>query len=223
MTLSAFLRDYLYIALGGNRKGPVRRHLYLMVTMLLGGLWHGAGWNFVLGGGLHGIYLVINHGWRRLASGKGVHFPGARSLSVLLTFIFVIIAWVPFRSTDLEATMAMLSGMVGINGISVHPRLGPYMASFLSNWISVNGFTPLTGMPATDVVIWLTVGLLIIWVLPNSQQYLAAFSPAWDAVTSGSLLAWKPTRLQAIFAGSILFGYSLLSLNRVSEFLYFQF
>ncbi|HIE55101.1 MAG TPA: MBOAT family protein, partial [Chromatiaceae bacterium] len=66
ITLSRFLRDYLYIPLGGNRKGPARRHVNMMVTMLLGGLWHGAGWNFVIWGGLHGSYLVVNHFWRQI-------------------------------------------------------------------------------------------------------------------------------------------------------------
>jgi D-alanyl-lipoteichoic acid acyltransferase DltB (MBOAT superfamily) len=61
MSLSQFLRDYLYIPLGGNRKGQARRYVNLMVTMLLGGLWHGAGWTFVIWGGLHGLYLVANH------------------------------------------------------------------------------------------------------------------------------------------------------------------
>ena len=68
MTLSRFLRDYLYVRLGGNRKGPVRRYVNLLVTMLLGGLWHGAGWTFVVWGGVHGVLLVINHGWRNLRS-----------------------------------------------------------------------------------------------------------------------------------------------------------
>ena len=63
MTLSQFLRDYLYIPLGGNRHGRVRRYVNLMITMLLGGLWHGAGWTFVVWGGLHGVYLCINHAW----------------------------------------------------------------------------------------------------------------------------------------------------------------
>jgi D-alanyl-lipoteichoic acid acyltransferase DltB (MBOAT superfamily) len=63
MTLSRFLRDYLYLPLGGNRKGKVRRYANLMVTMLLGGLWHGAGWTFVIWGGLHGFYLIVNHAW----------------------------------------------------------------------------------------------------------------------------------------------------------------
>ena len=66
MTLSRFLRDYLYIPLGGNRKGPARRYLNLMLTMLLGGLWHGAGWTYVVWGGLHGLYLLVNHAWRNL-------------------------------------------------------------------------------------------------------------------------------------------------------------
>jgi len=66
MTLSRFLRDYLYIPLGGNRKGSTRRYFNLMVTMLLGGLWHGAGWTFIIWGGLHGIYLAINHVWHGL-------------------------------------------------------------------------------------------------------------------------------------------------------------
>ena len=67
MTLSRFLRDYLYISLGGNRKGPARRYMNLLVTMLLGGLWHGAGWTFVIWGGLHGVYLVVNHTWHALS------------------------------------------------------------------------------------------------------------------------------------------------------------
>ena len=74
MTLSQFLRDYLYIALGGNRKGKYRRYVNLFLTMLLGGLWHGAGWPFVVWGGLHGGYLMINHGWRHMMSQFGWDF-----------------------------------------------------------------------------------------------------------------------------------------------------
>ena len=63
MSLSRFLRDYLYIPLGGNRRGKLRRYINLMITMLLGGLWHGANWTFLIWGGLHGLYLIINHVW----------------------------------------------------------------------------------------------------------------------------------------------------------------
>jgi alginate O-acetyltransferase complex protein AlgI len=221
MTLSAFLRDYLYFSLGGNRKGTVRRHLNLMVTMLLGGLWHGAGWNFVLWGGLHGIYLVINHGWQKLAC--GLRLSSGRLiqvLSVLLTFTCVVIAWVPFRSANFGVTQAMLSGMTGLNGVSISPRFA-YLGE-LSHLFTITGWLPLTGMLILDVVLWLTAGFLIVWALPNTQQWLANFSPAWDNVISLSRLAWKPTRLKAIMVGMLL-GFSLLCLNRVSEFLYFQF
>jgi D-alanyl-lipoteichoic acid acyltransferase DltB (MBOAT superfamily) len=101
MTLSRFLRDYLYIPLGGNRLGPIRRHANLMVTMLLGGLWHGASWNFVLWGGIHGAALVVNHLWRH----SGVGLP--RFAAWLLTMTVVVLAWVPFRADSLPATMVM--------------------------------------------------------------------------------------------------------------------
>src|SRR6202165_671253 len=100
ITLSRFLRDYLYIPLGGNRLGEQRRYINLMVTMLLGGLWHGAGWNFLVWGGLHGVYLGINHlwhGWRNDASQSSVSVPVARALTTLswaVTFLAVVIAWV---------------------------------------------------------------------------------------------------------------------------------
>ena len=71
ITLSRFLRDYLYIPLGGSRLGAPRRYANLMITMLLGGLWHGAGWTFVIWGGLHGIFLVINHAWHGLRRALG--------------------------------------------------------------------------------------------------------------------------------------------------------
>ena len=76
MTLSRFLRDYLYIPLGGNRHGAARRYVNLMITMLLGGLWHGAAWTFVIWGGMHGIYLLVNHAWRSGSRTRAGHVPG---------------------------------------------------------------------------------------------------------------------------------------------------
>lgn len=219
MTLSAFLRDYLYFPLGGNRKGPIRRHLNLMITMLLGGLWHGAGWNFVLWGGLHGGYLVINHGWRWLVGSTGqVNNRLAKSASVLLTFVAVVIAWVPFRSEDFSTTQAMLSNMIGLNGISFPPKLEGLLGPFFGNIFKFDG----SGISDPYVVFWFPMGFAIIWLLPNSQQWLAKYTPAWDAVISRSRFSWEPTTLNAIFIG-ILFFISLISLNRVSTFLYYQF
>jgi alginate O-acetyltransferase complex protein AlgI len=221
MTLSAFLRDYLYFSLGGNRKGPTRRYINLMVTMLLGGLWHGAGWSFVLWGALHGIYLVVNNGWQKLTGDiKYVNGRFFHAFSVLLTFTCVVIAWVPFRSANFDVTQNMLYGMAGLNGVSI-PQILAFLGRLNSSFV-LKGILPLTAMPVKEVVLWLPAGLLIVWLLPNTQQWLVNFSPAWDKVTSLSRLAWKPTRLLAVMVGT-LFGFSLLFLNRVSEFLYFQF
>lgn len=223
MTLSAFLRDYLYVPLGGNRKGAMRRYFNLMMTMLLGGLWHGAGWNFVLWGGLHGIYLVVNHGWHEFVGGDSATNGGlARVAGMLLTFTVVVIAWVPFRATNFDATLAMLFGMAGMNGISIPLSFAPYVGNSLGNVVSLDGFTPLAGLPTKDTAAWLSTGLLIVWLLPNTQQWMYKFAPAWDAVTSQSRLVWQPSRRHAVLVGAVL-SISLLSLNRVSEFLYFQF
>src|SRR4051794_4741525 len=112
MTLSQFLRDYLYIPLGGNRRGPVWRYVNLVITMLLGGLWHGAAWTFVAWGALHGAYLCINHAWNRF--GPEVT-PGLRSaatlLGVVLTFLSVVVAWVFFRADDIDSAVYVLVRM----------------------------------------------------------------------------------------------------------------
>ncbi len=100
MSLSTWLRDYLYVPLGGNRRGPARRQLNLLLTMLLGGLWHGAAWTFVGWGALHGLYLVLNHAWRAWSAA-----PSRRWLASLaawcawpLTFLAAALAWVLFRA-----------------------------------------------------------------------------------------------------------------------------
>lgn len=116
MSLSQFLRDYLYIALGGNRKGALRRHANLMATMVLGGLWHGASWSFVLWGFLHGLYLVVNHAFRALCGPRWcerlAHNRAFVVLAWSLTMLSVIVAWVVFRATTLGGAARMLASMV---------------------------------------------------------------------------------------------------------------
>jgi D-alanyl-lipoteichoic acid acyltransferase DltB (MBOAT superfamily) len=109
MTLSRFLRDYLYFPLGGNRKGPARRMINLMVTMLLGGLWHGASWNFVAWGGIHGLGLLINHAWRSF--GITIPWPVSR----LVTLLVVILAWVPFKAATLSSAWSIWRSMFGVS------------------------------------------------------------------------------------------------------------
>jgi D-alanyl-lipoteichoic acid acyltransferase DltB (MBOAT superfamily) len=106
ITLSRFLRDYLYIPLGGNRFGRLRANGNLLITMLLGGLWHGAGWQFILWGGIHGVLLVINHYWRHLSPWR---LP--RLLALPLTLLVVMLAWIPFRADSLSTSLRMFEGL----------------------------------------------------------------------------------------------------------------
>ena len=114
MTLSSFLRDYLYIPLGGNRKGRFYQNLNLLVTMLLGGLWHGASWSFILWGGLHGTFLMVNHSFQSLVNkyfkGESTNYPLV-FLSWLLTFTLVVVAWVFFRATSFLSAIRILESM----------------------------------------------------------------------------------------------------------------
>lgn len=112
ITLSSFLRDYLYIALGGNRHGRSRQLLALMTTMLLGGLWHGAGWTFVLWGGLHGLGLCINHAWR------SANLPMPTILGWAITFVFVMIAFLIFRAETFGSAQSLLLSLSGWHGLS---------------------------------------------------------------------------------------------------------
>lgn len=108
MTLSRFLRDYLYVPLGGNRAGAARQAVNVVVTMLLGGLWHGAAWTFVAWGGLHGVALAVNGAWNR----AGLRLPWV--LGWALTMLFVVAGWVLFRAPDFATAARMLLAMAGL-------------------------------------------------------------------------------------------------------------
>lgn len=218
MTLSRFLRDYLYIPMGGNRRGPFRKYINLLVTMLLGGLWHGAGWNFIIWGGLHGIYLVIHQGWQRAGRGRQHSVAG-----VALTFLAVVVGWVFFRAQTTEGALRILCGMAGLNGISLPDaiswRIGP-----LAAWLASHGvtFTPGGGSDFAMNYVWLTVLLPAVFLAPNTQQLMSRFQPALGENIPTSKLAWSADwRWGCIMA--LILAVSLLSLSRPSEFLYFQF
>jgi D-alanyl-lipoteichoic acid acyltransferase DltB (MBOAT superfamily) len=111
ITLSRFLRDYLYIPLGGNRRGPVRRYVNLGIVMLLGGLWHGANWTFVVWGAVHGLMLALNHAWRAIPFSNSFVFKTrpAERIATFTTFVAVTLAWIPFRADSLADARTMMS------------------------------------------------------------------------------------------------------------------
>lgn len=142
ITLSRFLRDYLYIALGGNRCSSVRRYANLLITMLLGGLWHGAGWTFIIWGGLHGLYLMINHGWRHWCKIYPMFVRYSKSKmhtysSFLITQLCVVLAWVYFRSDNITVANRLVKSMFTlhrhktITGVELLLIFIIYMACFM--------------------------------------------------------------------------------------------
>lgn len=152
MTLGAWVKNYLYIPLGGNRLGEVRKSFNLFFSMLLIGLWHGAGWTFIAWGGLHGVALLINHQWRRL----NVHMP--RMLAWLLTFLTVNFLWVLFRAPDFGSAAQVILTMLDFG--------------------NMGEFSRGSGIWGDRGVFNMTVvALLAALALPNTQQILARFRP----------------------------------------------
>jgi alginate O-acetyltransferase complex protein AlgI len=229
MTLSRFLRDYLYVPLGGNRRGPGRRYINLMITMLLGGLWHGAGWTFVVWGGLHGAYLVVNHAWRaaraRLGQDLARSTSWGRVLGCLVTFVAVVAAWVVFRADSLDSAAAILRAMAGWNGVVV-PDVWLARWGAIGEWLARQGvaFGATPALPRTGVVHWVWILLLIVWFAPNTQQIMAAARPALGVPPGPAAprWQWRPAALSAAAVAVMAFAV-VINLNRHSEFLYFQF
>lgn len=208
MTLSRFLRDYLYIPLGGSRCHPLRRHANLLATMLLGGLWHGAGWTFVIWGALHGVYLVINHLWRGLVGERVERAPKAartlyRLLALTLTFLCVVVAWVFFRASSLDAALIILRAMAGGNGFAAQVSHYGGLAEVRS----------------------LLLCAVLVWFLPNALELLQKYRPALETYASanpGRWLVWRPDTRWALTIG-VVGAVAVMNMSGLSEFLYFQF
>jgi D-alanyl-lipoteichoic acid acyltransferase DltB (MBOAT superfamily) len=228
MTLSRFLRDYLYIPLGGNRKGKSRRYFNLFATMLLGGLWHGAGWTFVVWGALHGLYLMVYHAWRSLKQTLGIGSGGmaAKAFSIALTFMAVVVAWVFFRAESFTSALAMLSGMAGQHGLSLSESAWRHLSESHPQWlegVAMNGLTPLSKVNSDRALILIIIGLVIVWAMPNVQQMMKRFQPALDGdELVETRFRWRFNAAFAWLAG-LVFVLSLSFLSRVRDFLYFQF
>jgi alginate O-acetyltransferase complex protein AlgI len=232
MTLSRFLRDYVYIPLGGNRYGLVRRYVNLLLTMTIGGLWHGAAWTFVLWGLLHGIYLVVNHAWR--AVWTPINAWWSRSIARLITLTAFALSLVLFRAPSLDAAIAIYRGMLNWPA-EFGESLG--RAATVLQHVGIRFAAP--GAEAEDIihVYGLIFWIAAVWLVPNTQQIMARFWPAFGYTRSSwrrrkpllagigvpqYLLSWHPSIYGAAVMG-ILAALAGLSLQHVSEFLYFEF
>ncbi|SHN73724.1 MBOAT family O-acyltransferase [Bradyrhizobium erythrophlei] len=196
MTLSQFLRDYLYIPLGGNRHGSLLRYVNLMITMLLGGLWHGAAWTFVIWGALHGLYLCINHAW----ANYGPRIPEALKrpvsiVSFLLTFLAVVVAWVFFRADSLASATSVLSRLADPREI-------------------VSGRTEI----AQSILIAIYAALA--WFAPNTQEIVGYDHK--NRSVGKSFGTWQ-VRPALLYGGAAAFALGVLGIQQHSEFIYFRF
>ncbi|NGO63967.1 MBOAT family protein [Rhizobium daejeonense] len=220
ITLSSFLRDYLYIPLGGSRNGPIRRQVNLLIVMLLGGLWHGASWTYVVWGGLHGGFLVINHAWRQWKPMLVKRFDVLLTpIYGAITFFLVVVAWVFFRSNSFATAINVLSGMFAPDIFALPGELSYIIGR---DWpIKWN-----QGMKYIDFMgFWsyLCLAYLIIWMAPNSAQLFrmdGKVFPEFRPATSGRYSRTTLAACVAFLAWISAFG---IFGSAPSEFLYFQF
>ncbi|WNS78918.1 MBOAT family protein [Domibacillus sp. DTU_2020_1001157_1_SI_ALB_TIR_016] len=197
MTLSRFLTNYIYIPLGGNRKGAVRTYLNILAVFFISGIWHGAGWTFIIWGIMHGVASVINRLWNR----AGFKLP--KLLAWFITFQFVNVAWVFFRAPSVEVALQVLKSMIGLNGFSLPDDLQNKVFNTLN--LPYYDFTIMDSFAKGALLLVIAFGIAVF--AKNSIQLKDAFKPNW------------PT---AVYL-AVLVIYSVLQLQNVSEFLYFNF
>lgn len=217
LTLSRFLRDYLYIPMGGNRHGEGRRQLNLMVTMVLGGFWHGASWNFLIWGALHGSFLAGNHYWSKHTVSQRWRLP--KWLCWALTMFAVINAWVFFRATTLPEAFTVLRGMYGAQGIT-----WPLFLQQVMPWLPAHSFSALWAGNLTRGFHVATIALALLWcaTTPNINQWFAKERPVIDAPAPVFKRAWAMTLLGILFT-AVVTGWAISRLGEDSAFIYFNF
>jgi alginate O-acetyltransferase complex protein AlgI len=196
MTLSQFLRDYLYIPLGGNRRGPTLRYVNLLITMVLGGLWHGAAWTFVAWGALHGAYLCVNHAWTNYGPVVAPRFMRAADIAgLILTFLSVVVAWVFFRADSLSKATLVLSRMADPSHIAF-------------------------GRGEMAYTLFIAVYAGIAWFAPNTQAIMG-YDHSGRTVGEGFGAGRRGPLF--LYAGATALAFGILAIQQHSEFIYFRF
>ncbi len=198
ITLSRFLKDYIYIPLGGNRNGDLQTYNNLMITFLIGGIWHGAGWTFLFWGFLHGFALVIHRIWQKL------NFKMNIFLAWFITFNFINITWVFFRAKEFEDAINILKAMFGFSTITIHLYLENRL-SFLKEY-------------GIEFEAWYVIEKSKFFVLILSISFIIIFLKNSIDLSKN----FKPNFIYKLFVLSTLF-YALMSLTQFSDFLYFNF
>jgi D-alanyl-lipoteichoic acid acyltransferase DltB (MBOAT superfamily) len=226
ITLSRFIKSYVYIPLGGNRRGSM--HLNLLIAMLLGGLWHGAGWNFVLWGLLHGVCLIINHTWRHFRKKVLGHDLSktniiGRVCSIGLTFFTVVLGWVFFRAETYTGVKQMFHGMFNFNDMVLASRTSKFLPEFTHRFITFQESTRNIGMVA---YVWIIGLLFLIFFMPNTAQLVSFFKSSYEPMDAASKSFSSRLMKYAlpIYVGILFFiCVKAIGYTPDSEFLYFDF
>src|ERR1700751_1035266 len=236
MTLLRWLRDYIYTPLGGSRRGTRRLYFNLMVTMALSGLWHGAAWHFVLWGSLQRGAMVMNHAWRSVWGPINAWWSNA--IARLVTFFGLTMLLVTPRAPSPDVASQIFRGMFNLPA-TWHDAFGPFAAGL--GWLRGRFDGSPVSADQGALVLWLIVWLAIVWYLPNTQQMLARWHPAFNYGVAERQrappllervpsvmrllpwrLEWHPNAAAAVFVG-LLAALAVLNLNHISEFLYFKY
>lgn len=234
ITLSRFLKDYLYIPLGGGRQGKSRRYANLMIVMLLGGLWHGSDWTFVLWGGLHGGYLIVNHLFRKMQN-KGIGCKETvvrKLLGWAITFLAIVVAWVLFRANTLSGAENIYQGMLGLDGRLILPQslydvLGSVAPILQSAGFEFEVWSVARAPVEATQILWISAAMFICLFVPNTQVWMKRYRPVVHMGRENMerihrILAWRPTMAWSLVVVSI-FLIALFSAGDTSEFIYWQF
>jgi len=200
ITLSRFLKEYIYIPLGGNRTGEKRTYFNLAVTFLIAGLWHGASWLFVFWGGLHGLALIIHRVWQKLSFRLWVW------LAWFITFNFINISWIFFRAKDWDSATKVLNSMFSFDSITLPSSLSSKLNFLMDYGVKFDGLF-INISAGKELFIWLFISFIIVFAFKNSMERLDSFKP--NFINS------------FIFIFAFLF--SFYKLSGYSEFLYFRF
>ena len=219
ISLSTFLKDYLYIPLGGSMRGKNRRYLNLVITMFLGGLWHGANWTYVIWGLLHGLFLTINHFWiEKLQNSNRIYRISIPfSLKVTFTFLLTCMAWTFFRASSINAASRMLKGMFLINGVSLPIFFSNYQNIFDAIHLKTSLTGIFMGIASFNIKTLLFVFFstaVIVWGAPNTQKILQT-----ERIHS---MGTKKIVLSVVAMG-FMFAISVINFSQIQTFIYFQF
>lgn len=239
ISLTKYIREYLYtpITLIGTRIGFGKPALVevlcslvipTIAIFLIIGLWHGASWNYVIFGGMHGVLLVINHIWRKrgfwLSHKKAPSGILPRTLGWAATFFSVSLTFVIFRADNIETALSIYKGALGINGF-IMPDVWLLKWGMFGQWLEAHGiaFGATNDLIGSGAINWIWILMLIVLLAPNTQQIMQNFKPALGVpAMAATRLAWRPTLKAAILVWFLGFT-AIINLNKQSVFLYFQF